>query len=65
MDVFALINSILQKSESMNNSFSRTKFFVPTQSHPSAPNKLPFETAAGLLAATIDIVKGPFQKVSG
>lgn len=35
-------------------SFGRTKMFVPSRSHPSAPNKPPFETIAGLFAAPID-----------
>lgn len=39
---------------SMAKSFGRTKAFVPSRSHPSAPSKPPFETVAGLLAAPID-----------
>jgi len=41
-------------SASLASSFDRTKFFVPTRSHPSAPDKPPFETVAGLLAAPMD-----------
>jgi len=41
-------------SESMANSFGRTKMLVPTRSHPSAPAKPPFETIAGLFAAPMD-----------
>ena len=35
-------------------SFGRTKAFVPSRSHPSAPSKPPFETVVGLLTAPID-----------
>ena len=41
-------------SESMAKSFGRTKMFVPTRSHPSAPARPPFETIAGLFAAPLD-----------
>jgi hypothetical protein len=43
-----------EDSESMSTSFTRTKMFVPTRSHPSAPSKPPFETIAGLFAAPLD-----------
>ncbi|KAF9044216.1 hypothetical protein BJ165DRAFT_1347876 [Panaeolus papilionaceus] len=43
-------------------SFKRTKKFVPTRSHPSAPNKPPFETLAGLMAAPLDHLKDAFAK---
>ncbi|KAI0056261.1 hypothetical protein BV25DRAFT_1814410 [Artomyces pyxidatus] len=42
-------------------SFSRTKKFVPTRAHPSAPNRPPFETFAGFLAAPIDKLKDMFE----
>ncbi|KAJ8063134.1 hypothetical protein OCU04_008377 [Sclerotinia nivalis] len=42
------------ESESMARSFGRTKAFVPSRSHPNAPNKPPFETVVGLLTAPID-----------
>ncbi|KAG8932544.1 hypothetical protein FRC02_000921 [Tulasnella sp. 418] len=48
------------ESAAMAQSFMRTKKFVPTRSHPSAPDKPPFETAAGLLAAPIDKLKDMF-----
>ncbi|KAJ3278504.1 hypothetical protein HK104_002282 [Borealophlyctis nickersoniae] len=41
--------------------FSRTKMFVPTRSHPSAPDKPPFETLAGLLAAPLDKLMDVFK----
>ncbi|KAK6338464.1 hypothetical protein TWF730_002527 [Orbilia blumenaviensis] len=49
-------------SDSYARSFERTKLFVPTRSHPSAPDKPPFETVAGLLAAPIDKLMDLFRK---
>ncbi|RAH69838.1 HHE domain protein [Aspergillus aculeatinus CBS 121060] len=49
-------------SKAMVSSFKRTKMFVPTRSHPSAPDKPPFETVAGLLAAPIDHIRDLFRK---
>ena len=54
-----------QESESMSKSFGLTKAFVPSRSHPSAPNKPPFETAIGLLTAPIDHVADIFRKFPG
>ena len=41
-------------AESLAKSFGRTKAFVPSRSHPLAPNKPPFETVVGLMAAPLD-----------
>ncbi|KAG0302444.1 hypothetical protein BGZ98_007489 [Dissophora globulifera] len=49
-------------SQELLDSFNRTKFFAPTRSHPSAPDKPPFETVAGLLAAPIDHLRDLFSK---
>lgn len=49
-------------SVSYANTFQRTKHFVPTRSHPSAPDKPPFETVTGFLAAPIDKVMDLFRK---
>jgi len=49
-------------SESMAKSFGRTKAFVPSRSHPSAPNKPPFETVVGLMAAPIDYLGDLLRK---
>ncbi|KAF9466014.1 hypothetical protein BDZ94DRAFT_1281295 [Collybia nuda] len=49
-------------SVAASKSFSRTKQFVPTRAHPSAPNKPPFETLAGLMAAPLDKLKDAFAK---
>ncbi|KGO69336.1 hypothetical protein PITC_095180 [Penicillium italicum] len=51
-----------EDSESYAKSFGRTKMFVPSRSHPSAPEKPPYETAVGLLAAPIDHLADLFRK---
>ncbi|KFY94790.1 hypothetical protein V500_03055 [Pseudogymnoascus sp. VKM F-4518 (FW-2643)] len=51
-----------EDSASMAKSFGRTKAFVPSRSHPSAPDKPPFETAVGLLTAPIDHLADLFRK---
>jgi len=51
-----------EESNQLLKSFQRTKKFVPTHSHPSAPDQPPFETVAGLLAAPIDKLKDMFSK---
>lgn len=51
-----------ENSADMAKSFERTKMFVPTRSHPSAPDRPPFETAVGLLSAPIDKVMDAFRK---
>lgn len=49
-------------SQSMAKSFERTKMFLPTRSHPSAPDRPPFETAVGLMTAPIDKLMDMFRK---
>ena len=49
-------------SVGMAKSFGRTKAFVPSRSHPSAPSKPPFETVAGLMAAPLDHIADLFRK---
>ncbi|KAH7041528.1 HHE domain protein [Microdochium trichocladiopsis] len=49
-------------SDKLVRSFSRTKKFLPTHSHPNAPDQPPFETAVGLLAAPIDHIRDLFRK---
>ncbi|KAI8826019.1 hemerythrin HHE cation binding domain-containing protein [Fimicolochytrium jonesii] len=49
-------------AEYMGRQFETTKNFVPTRSHPSAPDKPPFETLAGLLAAPLDKLRDAFSK---
>lgn len=62
-DLVALEDRLaMEDSESMVKSFERTKMFVPSRSHPSAPDKPPFETAAGMLAAPIDHIMDLFRK---
>ncbi|PQE19394.1 HHE domain-containing protein [Rutstroemia sp. NJR-2017a BBW] len=62
-DLPALETALSQAdSHSLTKSFGRTKAFVPSRSHPSAPSKPPFETAVGLLAAPIDHLADLFRK---
>ncbi|KAJ5910367.1 hypothetical protein N7504_005010 [Penicillium tannophilum] len=49
------------ESEDLSKSFGRTKMFVPSRSHPSAPDKPPFETAVGLMTAPIDHLADLFR----
>jgi hemerythrin-like domain-containing protein len=58
-------NLSVDESESMSRTFGRTKMFVPSRSHPSAPDKPPFETAVGLLTAPIDHIADIFRKWPG
>jgi hypothetical protein len=51
-----------EDSESLARSFGRTKHFVPTRSHPMAPDKPPFETVVGLMTAPIDMLGDLFRK---
>jgi hypothetical protein len=51
------------ESEDLASSFSKTKAFVPSRSHPSAPDDGgPFETVAGLMAAPMDRIGDLFRK---
>lgn len=43
-------------AEGIAKSFGRTRAFVPSRSHPLAPNKSPFETVAGLMTALLSIL---------
>jgi hypothetical protein len=49
-------------SEAMAKSFGRIKAFVPSRSHPSAPDKPPFETVVGLMTAPMDHLADLFRK---
>ncbi|TGO12791.1 hypothetical protein BTUL_0082g00360 [Botrytis tulipae] len=50
------------ESQAIAKPFGRTKAFVPSRSHPSAPSKPPFETVVGLLTAPIDHLGDVFRK---
>ncbi|KAF7900244.1 uncharacterized protein EAF01_007546 [Botrytis porri] len=50
------------ESQAIAKSFGRSKAFVPSRSHPSAPSKPPFETVVGLLTAPIDHLGDMFRK---
>ncbi|KAJ4285998.1 hypothetical protein N0V88_008149 [Collariella sp. IMI 366227] len=54
-----MINS--DASSALARSFDRTKHFVPTRSHPSAPDRPPYETAVGLMTAPMDKFKDMFR----
>ncbi|KAL0955228.1 hypothetical protein HGRIS_004129 [Hohenbuehelia grisea] len=51
-----------QGSKAAATSFERTKMFVPTRAHPNAPDRPPFETLAGFLAAPIDKLMDAFSR---
>jgi hemerythrin superfamily protein len=61
-DLPKLESAIKSDTEKMAASFERTKMFVPTRSHPSAPDKPPFETVVGLMTAPIDKLMDMFHK---
>ncbi|EJD45988.1 HHE domain-containing protein [Auricularia subglabra TFB-10046 SS5] len=50
-----------ENSHKAAQTFSRTKNFVPTRAHPSAPNKPPYETLVGFLALPIDTIRDWFD----
>lgn len=63
IDLVKLDNAITaEESEKLCDSFHRTKMFVPTRAHPSAPNKPPFETVVGLLTAPYDQLMDAFRR---
>lgn len=65
-DVPALDKALSQEeSVGLSRSLDRTKMFVPSRSHPSAPAKPPFETAVGLMTAPLDHVSDMFRKWPG
>lgn len=51
-----------EESGRLAKTFRRTKMFVPSRSHPSTPNKPPFETVVGLMMAPIDHLADTFRK---
>jgi hypothetical protein len=54
-DLVKLEDSLsVTESKELSHRFERTKMLTPTRSHPSAPNKPPFETVVGLMTAPID-----------
>ena len=50
------------ESQELTRSIESLRTFLPSRSHPLAPNKPPFETAAGLLMAPVDLVADLFRK---
>lgn len=62
-DLVELENGLtLNDSANLSANFERTKMFVPTRSHPMAPDKPPFETVAGLMAAPVDKLADIFRR---
>ncbi|KAK2004420.1 HHE domain-containing protein [Colletotrichum falcatum] len=61
-EVLARLEEVLghTRSHGLAWSFERTKMFTPTRSHPSVPNKPPFETVVGLMAAPLDKLRDLF-----
>ncbi|KAI1080190.1 hypothetical protein F5B20DRAFT_580586 [Whalleya microplaca] len=49
------------RSRSLAEQFEMTKSFTPTRSHPSAPNRPPFETAVSLMTAPLDKLQDLFR----
>jgi hypothetical protein len=63
IDLVKLEDAItLEESDRLARSFGRTKMFVPSRSHPSAPSRPSFETAVGLMAAPWDHLMDLFRK---
>jgi hypothetical protein len=63
-----LLDSILTTHQTLGKegsisaaqSFSKTKKFVPTRTHPALPNQPPYETLAGFLVMPIDKLRDQF-----
>jgi len=51
----------VEEQTKLGEEFERTKLFVPTRPHPSAPNKPPFETVAGFLTSPLDKLVDMFK----
>ncbi|KAI1140755.1 hypothetical protein F5Y05DRAFT_374749 [Hypoxylon sp. FL0543] len=49
------------RSRDLAQQFETTKSFTPTRSHPSAPNRPPFESVVGLMAAPLDKLRDIFR----
>lgn len=63
MDLVELEQALsAEESADLAKKFHLTKKFVPTRSHPSAPNEPPFETVVGLLTAPIDKLHDMFSR---
>lgn len=54
-----------EASSVLANSFERSKKFLPTRSHPSAPDKGPLMEAIGILTAPFDKLQDMFRKFPG
>lgn len=62
-DLPKLENALVgEESQRLVYDFERAKMFVPSRSHPSTPDRPPFETVAGLMFAPIDHLGDIFRK---
>ena len=66
-DDLPALEKAIKATDSLNSgdlakSFDRTKMLVPSRSHPSAPDRPPFETVVGLLATPIDRIGDLLRK---
>lgn len=63
IDLVKLENAITSdESARLARSFDRTKHFVPTRAHPSAPDHPPFQSPVALLTAPLDILQDLFRR---
>ncbi|KAJ5613367.1 hypothetical protein N7510_006561 [Penicillium lagena] len=63
MDLVKLEGAITaEESRRLAKSLRRTKIFVPSQAHPEAPDRPPFESAVGLLVAPFDHLRDILRK---
>ncbi|KAJ5777623.1 HHE domain protein [Penicillium odoratum] len=63
VDLINLESSITgEQSRRLAASFDRTKHFVPTRAHPSAPDRPPYQTVVGLITAPLDHLQDLFRK---
>ncbi|KAJ5179950.1 hypothetical protein N7492_003160 [Penicillium capsulatum] len=51
-----------EESARLARSFGRTKHFVPTRAHPSAPDRPPYQTPVALLTAPLDSLQDLFRR---
>jgi hypothetical protein len=62
VDIPKVVEAIpIEEQTRLGEEFERTKMFVPTRPHPSAPRKPPFETVAGLMSAPLDKLMDVFR----
>ncbi|OTB03944.1 hypothetical protein M426DRAFT_59470 [Hypoxylon sp. CI-4A] len=61
-DLVKLEEALLpSRSKDLAQQFEMAKAFTPTRSHPSAPNKPPYESVVGLMTAPLDKIRDMFR----